>query len=45
MVYDKISVLREKLNNLVKKNATFEEIYKVSREIDEYVVEYYDEMK
>lgn len=38
---EKLNALKEKLNELVKNNAQYEEIYKISKEIDKYIVEYY----
>ena len=42
MLNEKIELLRKKLNRLVKNNAPYEEIYKVSIELDKYIVEYYE---
>ncbi len=41
MVNEKIETLKEELNELVKNGAKFEEIYRVSKQIDKYLVEYY----
>ena len=41
MIKEKIETLKEELNELVKNEANFEEIYKVSKQIDKYLVEYY----
>ena len=41
MTNEKIEALREKLNNLIKANATYDEIYEVSKQIDEHIVECY----
>lgn len=43
MLKDKIECLREKLDNLVVKNAPYEEIYKLSQQLDKYIAEYYRE--
>lgn len=43
MLKDKIECLREKLDNLVVKNAPYEEIYKVSQQLDKYIAQYYRE--
>ena len=42
-IEDKINNLKEKLDALVIANAPYEEIYKVSRELDTYISEYYRE--
>ncbi len=41
MLREKIDELRLKLNELISKGATYEEIYKVSQELDRYITEYY----
>ena len=41
MVNEKIENLKEELNELVANNASFEEIYRVSKLIDKYLIEYY----
>lgn len=41
MTNEKIETLREKLNDLIKANATYDEIYEVSKQIDEQIVECY----
>lgn len=41
MIRNKIENLREKLDNLILQNAPYKEIYKVSRELDKYIAEYY----
>ena len=41
MTNEKIETLREKLNDLIKANATYDEIYEVSKQIDEHIVECY----
>ena len=39
-IENKINKLKEKLDALVITNAPYEEIYKVSRELDTYISEY-----
>lgn len=41
MIKEKIETLKEELNELVKNEANFDEIYRVSKQIDKYLVEYY----
>ena len=41
MVCDKIDTLRKELDKLIENGATYEEIYKVSSALDEYIIEYY----
>lgn len=43
MIKEKIETLREKLDNLILTNAPYEELYKVSKELDKYIAEYYRE--
>lgn len=43
IVEPKINELKEKLDNLIITNAPYEEIYKVSRELDGYISQYYKE--
>ncbi len=43
MVINEIEVLRKKLNDLIMGHADFEEIQKVSHELDNCVLEYYNE--
>ncbi len=43
MTNEKIESLRDKLNNLIKANASYDEIYEVSKQIDQYIVESYRE--
>ncbi len=43
MVEEKINLLKEKLDNLVANNAPYDELYKISRELDEYISKYYKE--
>ena len=40
---EKIETLREKLDNLVLNNAPYDEIYKISKELDKYIAMYYKE--
>lgn len=40
---DKIIELKRKLDELVAENAPYEEIYKVSQELDIYIAKYYKE--
>lgn len=41
MTNEKIETLRNKLNNLIVTNANYDEIYEVSKQIDECIVECY----
>lgn len=41
MANKKIEALRDKLNDLIKANANYDEIYEVSKQIDECIVECY----
>ena len=41
MTNEKIETLRDKLNNLIATNANYDEIYEVSKQIDECIVECY----
>ena len=41
MLREKIDELRLELDELVLQGATYEEIYKVSQELDKYIAEYY----
>ena len=43
MLNEKIESLREVLNHLVEYNAPYEEIYKVSIELDKYITMYYEQ--
>lgn len=45
MINDKIENLREKLNELIASGAEYEEIYKVSTELDEYITKFYLEQQ
>ncbi|AJA47484.1 Spo0E like sporulation regulatory protein [Clostridium pasteurianum DSM 525 = ATCC 6013] len=40
MLKDKISILREKLHLLILEEADYEEILKLSQELDEIIVEF-----
>ncbi|HBY20419.1 MAG TPA: Spo0E family sporulation regulatory protein-aspartic acid phosphatase [Clostridiales bacterium] len=39
---EQIDVLRMKLNELIRNNADYMEIYKVSVELDELIAQFYD---
>lgn len=41
MTNEKIEALRDKLNDLIKANASYDEIYEVSKQIDKHIVECY----
>ncbi len=41
MLSQKIEELRAKLDALVAKGATYDEIYEVSKELDKYITQYY----
>ena len=41
MTNEKIEALRDKLNDLIKANAKYDEIYEVSKQIDEEIVACY----
>ena len=43
MLNDEICKLREKLNRSIEENANYDEIYKISVELDELIVQYYKE--
>lgn len=43
MLKEKIETLREKLDNLIQSNAPYDEVYRVSKELDKYIAEYYRE--
>lgn len=43
MVISEIEVLRSKLNDLIMGHADFEEIQKISQELDKCVLQYYNE--
>ncbi len=43
MLNDKILKLREKLNDSITNGENYEEIYKISTELDELITEYYRE--
>ena len=43
MLKEKIETLREKLDNLIETNASYDEVYKISRELDRYIADYYRE--
>lgn len=41
MLYKKIVVLKENLNNIIINGNNYEEIYRISREIDDLIIDYY----
>ena len=41
MLNDEICKLRDKLNNAIENNADYDEIYKLSVELDELIAEFY----
>jgi hypothetical protein len=43
MVEEKINTLKKKLDELVITNAPYNEIYEISRQLDEYIALYYKE--
>lgn len=43
MIEEKINNLKKKLDELVVTNAPYNEIYKISRELDVYIAKYYKE--
>lgn len=43
MLEKKINALKEKLDELVITDAPYEEIYEISRKLDEYIAQYYKE--
>ena len=43
MLKDKICKKREELNKSIEENKDYEEIYKISVELDELIAEYYRE--
>ncbi|MDK2798865.1 MAG: Spo0E like sporulation regulatory protein [Clostridiales bacterium] len=45
MLNDQIVLLRNKLNNLLIKDADYEQIYAISIELDKLIVEYYNQIK
>ena len=42
---DKINMLREKLENQLLENKSYDEVLKTSRQIDELLVEYYKSLQ
>ena len=42
MKTENIDTLRLKLNKLIENGASYEDIYKVSTELDEHIVDYYE---
>ncbi len=45
MLNDKIRKKREELNRSIEENKSYDEIYKISVELDELIAEYYKESK
>ncbi|MBQ9280147.1 MAG: Spo0E family sporulation regulatory protein-aspartic acid phosphatase [Clostridia bacterium] len=43
MANEGIDTLRRKLDKLIENAAPYEEIYKVSTELDQYIVKYYQD--
>lgn len=43
MINEKIEALKSKLNELIEKDAPYEDVYRLSKQIDEYIVEFYKE--
>ncbi|WHH58883.1 aspartyl-phosphate phosphatase Spo0E family protein [Petroclostridium sp. X23] len=43
MLNDQIVALRNKLNNLLVRNADYDQIYAISIELDKLIVEYYNQ--
>lgn len=43
MINEKIEALKNELDNLIETDAPYDEVYKLSKQIDEYIVEYYKE--
>ncbi|NLM12573.1 MAG: aspartyl-phosphate phosphatase Spo0E family protein [Epulopiscium sp.] len=41
-IYGEIDILREKLNQLIVEEEDFQEIYKLSTELDRLILLYYD---
>jgi hypothetical protein len=42
MIYGEIDALRTELNNLILRDAAYEEIYKLSIQLDKLIVLYYN---
>ena len=45
MLNDEICRLRDKLNNSIESNANYDEIYKISVELDNFIAKYYKKVK
>lgn len=45
MLNDEICKLRDKLNKSIEENASYDEIYKISVELDELIAKYYKNKK
>lgn len=43
MLEEKINALKEELDELIIANAPYNEIYEISRKLDEYIAQYYRE--
>ncbi len=43
MINEEIEALKSELNELIDKNAPYDEVYRLSKQIDEYIVEFYKE--
>ena len=43
MVWERINTLREELDELIANKAPYDEIYKVSVELDKWIAKYYAE--
>ena len=43
MINEEIEALKSELNELIDKNAPYDEVYRLSKQIDEYIVEIYKE--
>jgi hypothetical protein len=43
MINDDICKLRDKLNSAIKQNKSYEEIYKLSTQLDMLIIQYYKE--
>lgn len=44
MVWERINTLREKLDEMIASKAPYDEIYKVSVELDKWIAKYYLEV-
>ena len=41
MLNDEICILRDKLNKSIEENASYDEIYKISVELDQLIADFY----